>query len=44
MIGRDILGIEDLSRDEIETILETAARLDWTVVSMQNDWETVFPD
>ena len=27
-----------------ETILETAARLDWTVVSMKNDWETVFPD
>ncbi len=27
MIGRDILGIEDLSRDEIELILETAERM-----------------
>ena len=27
MIGRDILGIEDLSRSEIELILETAERM-----------------
>jgi aspartate carbamoyltransferase catalytic subunit len=27
MIGRDILGIEDLSREDIETILETAERM-----------------
>lgn len=27
MIGRDILGIEDLSREEIELILETAERM-----------------
>ena len=27
MIGRDILGIEDLSRDDIELILETAERM-----------------
>lgn len=27
MIGRDILGIEDLTRDEIELILETAERM-----------------
>lgn len=27
MIGRDILGIEDLSREDLETILETAERM-----------------
>ena len=27
MIGRDILGIEDLSREDIDTILETAERM-----------------
>ena len=27
-----------------ETILETAARLNWTVVSMKDDWSTVFPE
>ena len=27
MIGRDILGIEDLSREDIETILETAEQM-----------------
>ena len=26
-----------------EPILDTAQRLDWTVVSMRNDWATVFP-
>ncbi|MGI9612139.1 MAG: HAD family hydrolase [Acidimicrobiales bacterium] len=27
-----------------ETILETAAKQNWTVVSMKDDWSTVFPD
>jgi hypothetical protein len=29
--------------DEDETILAVAARLGWTVVSIADDWETVFP-
>jgi phosphoserine phosphatase len=29
--------------DTDESILVTAERLDWTVVSMRNDWATVFP-
>lgn len=29
--------------EEDETILAVAARLGWTVVSMADDWETVFP-
>ena len=28
--------------DASEPILETARRLGWTVVSMQNDWDQVF--
>jgi hypothetical protein len=30
--------------DTNETILETADRLGWTVVSMRDDWATVFPE
>ncbi|MDH3683272.1 MAG: haloacid dehalogenase-like hydrolase [Acidimicrobiia bacterium] len=30
--------------DTEETILETAARLGWTVASIRNDWATVFSD
>ena len=29
---------------ETEPITEVGARLGWTVVSMANDWETVFAD
>lgn len=30
--------------DAAETILDTAARLHWTVISIKDDWETVFSD
>ena len=30
--------------DTEETILETAARLGWTVASIRNGWAKVFPD